>query len=464
MPVDAKHLILTKIETTQGLDASPGAADAVAVFNPRVRDSYDIQRRQPSGFSLSKDIDPVGRNTREMTFLQDLVGSNVLATPPPWGKHVKACGMIEKNTTELTMSTIVGKFSVGEVVMVAADNTRYGISLETLAPGAGPVPFRVIWMAGLLPTATDALVGASSGATGNVDAPIANHSFGYVPDSTPLVECAVGAWAGGAAPIVGNHLVVEFSGEILGGGTVYSISTPTSIFKMSMHWGAIAAGAVLRTAAGATATISAVVQTNVPSLSILSNLDMMQRRALGARGTFKLSGANANPMQFEFTFTGQVGTHEDAAPPVLTTLGALAPPRLLGAAVGVRTGLNLLKIPVLNVEIDMGGQVGMRGDANQPGGDIGSEIATRLPSIRLTVGKVGYGSVPSLSRLQTGTPIGFACRFGTTAGNIMVIAAPRCQVVSEEDGNDNGIATNIITIEPKRRTFAGDDEFVLAQM
>lgn len=459
MPIEAKHLLLTKIETTQGVDASPGASDVVGIFTPRVTDNYDIQKRQPAGFSLSKDVDPVGRNTRQVTFTQDFAGSGALGTAPPWGKHVRASGMRELDTDALTISTVVGKIQMGEAVQVTGDATRWGIAVGSAATGA--TTLTVAWMAGNKPTASDALTGMASGATCEVDG-IATRSKAYRPDSTALVELVVAAWAGGTAPAVGAHLVVVFGGEIVGGGTVFSKTTDTQ-FKMAMHWGAIASGVTLRTAANATTTVTTAVQTNVPSLTILSNLDTLERRTLGARGSFRLSGDNSQALQFEFTFLGQVGAHTDAAPPSLTGLSTIAPPRLVGAVVGVGIGADFLRLPTKRIELDMAGQVGMRGDANQPGGDIGSDISTREPILRVTFDKVGFGSANLLTRLQQGTTVRFACKFGTTAGNTMVLAAPRCQIESIEDGNDNGIATNIVSLALKRFTFDGDDEFILAQ-
>lgn len=459
MPIEAKHLILTKIETSQGVDASPGAPDVVAIFRPTVRDQYDIQQRQPAGFSLSQDVDPVGRNTRTVTFAQDFAGSGALGTAPPWGKHVRACGLRELDTDALTISTVVGKIQMGEAVQVTGDATRWGIAVGSAATGA--TSLTVAWMAGGKPTASDALTGMASGATCDVDG-IATRSKAYRPDSTALVEVVVAAWAGGSAPAVGAHLVVVFAGEIVGGGTVFSKTTDTQ-FKLAMHWGAIAAGVTLRTAASATTTVTTAIQTNVPSLTILSNLDTLERRTLGARGSWRLTGDNSQALQFEFTFLGQVGPHTDAAPPALTGLSTIAPPRLVGAVAGFGIGADFLRIPLKRIELDLAAQVGMRGDANQPGGDIGSDISTRRPQLRITVDKVGYGSANLLSRLQQAQTVRYACKYGSTAGNSMVIAAPRCQVVSIEDGADNGIATNIVTLEPKRVTFDGDDEFILAQ-
>lgn len=459
MPIEAKHLILTKIETSQGVDASPGASDVVAIFTPKVTDSYDIQRRQPAGFSLSQDVNPVGRNTRQVTFVQDFAGSGALGTAPPWGKHVRACGMRELDTDALTISTVVGKIQMGEPVQVTGDATRWGIAIGSAATGA--TALTVAWMAGTKPTASDALTGMASGATCDVDG-IATRSKAYRPDSTALVEVVVASWAGGSAPVVGAHLVVVFAGEIVGGGTVFSKTSDTQ-FKIAMQWGSIAAAVTLRTAAAATTTVTTVVQSNVPSLTIVSNLDTLERRVLGARGSWRLTGDNSQALQFEYTFLGQVGPHTDVGAPALTGLSTISPPRLVGAVVGVGIGADFLRLPTKRIELDIAGQVGMRGDANQPGGDIGSDISTRTPLLRATFDKVGFGSANLLSRLQQGTTVRFACKFGTTAGNTMVISAPRCQIENIEDGSDNGIATNIVTLAPKRFTFDGDDEFILAQ-
>ena len=58
--------------------------------------------------------------------------------------------------------------------------------------------------------------------------------------------------------------------------------------------------------------------------------------------------------------------------------------------------------------------------------------------------------------------VGFV--LGTTAGNVMTIVAPVCQVTEVQLGDSDGIATFDVTIRPRRINESGDDEIYFTQI
>lgn len=97
-----KTVILTKVETTPGIDAVPtGAANAVQVtdfsITPLEANNVDTNILLPY-FGGSPQL--VGTAYKKVSFSTLVAGSGVAATAPAWGALLQACGMAE--TTGLT--------------------------------------------------------------------------------------------------------------------------------------------------------------------------------------------------------------------------------------------------------------------------------------------------------------------------------------------------------------------------
>lgn len=90
-------VILAKIESTYGTDATPtGASDALLVsevsINPLV--AQNVSRDLVRGY-LGGSEQLVGTAYVEVSFSIEFVGSGTATTAPAWGKLLKACGMVE---------------------------------------------------------------------------------------------------------------------------------------------------------------------------------------------------------------------------------------------------------------------------------------------------------------------------------------------------------------------------------
>ena len=92
-------VVLTKIETTPGTDASPSAgSDAVLVENPRWTPTASLVQTNEVTGSLDQPGSIVGG--MRVTFEFDVLmrGSGAAGTAPEWGKLLKACGWGETVT------------------------------------------------------------------------------------------------------------------------------------------------------------------------------------------------------------------------------------------------------------------------------------------------------------------------------------------------------------------------------
>lgn len=88
-------VILAKIETSYGVDASPTGADALLVSNVSItRNSNNVNRDLIRGY-MGASGQLVGTRSIECEFTVELAGSGTAGTAPAWGKLLRACGMAE---------------------------------------------------------------------------------------------------------------------------------------------------------------------------------------------------------------------------------------------------------------------------------------------------------------------------------------------------------------------------------
>lgn len=95
-----KALLLPKIETTEGEDASPSAGDAIRVevtANPVTTDFNVQDTTEVSGSYDDSDSIPAGARAT-VTFSVLMRGAGTAGTAPPWGVLLKACGFAETLT------------------------------------------------------------------------------------------------------------------------------------------------------------------------------------------------------------------------------------------------------------------------------------------------------------------------------------------------------------------------------
>lgn len=481
MPVNRKQQVLAKVETSEGVAATLAAGDAVLVFDPALSDNVDIQDRVPAGPTLSRDFTPVGRQTRQLTFRSDFRGSgdtSIAITEPDFAKFLKACGYKTSTLTMLTLGAVTGTgFQLGEIVSQSAGAIRgvvVGI-LHGVHPNKTP-QMRTTTNGAFLVIATivgtftaAATTGESSASTSTASAAAAYEGVGYQPTSEKLMNMATAAWAGGAPAAVGEVLKVESpAGTVVGAVQIIRDNgsfTNIDVSLLFLNAGAsIVSGTTLRSAANGTTTLSAdPTQTATPSLTVRHNLDGRQRDLLGARGDFTLEGEAGGPMQFSWTFSGDLSAGVDAPPIVTTGLSTIRPPRLLGAICVYGNGTGLFRLPTKRVSLSNGGTVNPNLDANRAGGATGSNVTDRDPSFQVTVDQV-HSAFDWEAARNNGTTIRVAFLLGTAQGNLVALVAPICQVTEVALAEGEGIATFDVTLRPRRIQESGDDELYIAQL
>jgi len=104
MALSRNRLIAAKLETTEGIDATPDAAtEAVQVLDLEIGvDTDEVEREIAVPWLGSR---PVVYSRRQMTFSfgVELAGSGTAGTAPAWGKFVQACGFSQT----IVSSTVV---------------------------------------------------------------------------------------------------------------------------------------------------------------------------------------------------------------------------------------------------------------------------------------------------------------------------------------------------------------------
>lgn len=473
-----KQQIQVAQESSEGVEPTFTAADAVQVFDPSMSDDPDVQKRTPSGPTLSRGLSTIGRKNRQLTFTSHFRGSGDTSLPvtaPDWGKLGLACGYKTCNLRKLTLGAVVGTgFQVGELVtqsagaivgVVVGAFTSGGALTHRLNTSGGHLVVVPLGASVFTPAAT---TGSSSASTSTASAEAAYEGYAIQTTSEKLMVVQTGAWSAGTPAGLYETLAVEdvATGVVVGAvQVIVDNSGPFTNMDVTLLWGSIASGNRLRTASGSgTATIStAPVQTKTTSAAFRRNLDGRRKTLLGSRGDFTLDGEVGGPLQFAWTFSGDPGTDIDAAPVVTSGLSQITAPRLLGAICAYGKGSEIYRLPTKKVGFNNGGTVAPNLDANREGGATGSNVTDRDPSFAITVDNVKSafdweGARDSVTLIRT------AILLGTTKGNIVGLVAPVCQVTQANEGDAEGVATLDLTLEPKGVAESGDDEIYLVQL
>lgn len=468
MPVTRKFQVLAKVETSEGVDSSPGASDAILAYDPQASSETALLDRVPTGPSLSRDLRPVGRRSGELQFKSDLRGSGDTSAPidePDWGKLVKTSGMKAVTPKALTMPSPTGTgFQLGEELTQSAGAIR-GVVVGLLSAGVpvhrltGAGTVIVVPVTGTLTAA--ASTGASSGTTATASAIADYAGVAYKPTSRKLQNMVTAA---ACAAAVGEVVSIERAGVRVGGAQIIVNNGGFTNVDFTLLDGDVANGDTVRAAAGGTTTITTgPTMTETPSLTVQYNEDGEQRKILGARCDWTLAGSVYEPMQFEWSLRGDPGTAVDAVPVATSGLSTIAAPRLVGAICAYGRGAEIVKVATKELRVARGVTVEPNLDANRANGSTGSNVTDAQPELQVTVDRT-HSAFAWETFQNNSTAIRFAAILGTTPGNIMGVIAPRCQITGLTRGDANGIATWQVTLAPIRLLEAGDDELYLVQL
>lgn len=476
MAIYRRQQLLSKIETSEGVSADPGAADAIEVFDISYQDSQETLDVSPAGGSLSRSFAPVGRSNRTINFSTHMRGSgdtSIPITPPEWGKLLLASGYKQSVLKKVTLGSVTGTgFQIGEMVsqssgavrgLVVGAFTSGGVLVDQLTTSGGHLA--VVPIVGTFTAA--ATTGESSGSTATASAVADYEGVCYQPTSQKQVQVSCGSWSSGV-PAVGESLDVENgSGQKVGGVTVIADNAAGAFTSMNvvLMWGQMLNGQVLRNAAGtSTATISAdPVQILTPSLTHRHNLDGRRRDALGSRNDFSGSADVGQPLKFDWVSQGDLGPAIDTQPVATTGLGAIRAPRLLGAMCGYGRGAGLYRLTTKRVGVANNGSVNPNLDANRDGGSTGSNVTDRNPTVTFQTDQV-HGAFDWEAIRDQAIALRHFVLASRTKGQIVGYVAPNAQVTDVQSGEVNGIATFDISANARRILESGDDEIFFVQL
>lgn len=268
--------LLAKIETTEGVDASPvGSTDAVLVENLKMTKKPNTVKTNEYTGSLDGFGDIVGGMPFGLSFDVYLKGSGVAGTPPEYGKLLKACGWAEVITASAVPAApeacAAGGSTTAAVLGTTASSTAQayrGMPVTFSGVIAGD-SFITDYTSGKTATLTDTM-GGSIVATTNYQIPI---NVLYKPASITIPSLTFYIYRDGLLyKVLGSR------------GTMKLTVTTGGVGKMSFDFKGMFASKT-------DAAVPACVYDNVPK-PIFRNAAFLLNRQVAAINSFNLDMAN----------------------------------------------------------------------------------------------------------------------------------------------------------------------------
>ncbi len=266
------------------------------------------------------------------------------------------------------------------------------------------------------------------------------------------LEVAYASREGLALPYLGRRssktarksIAIDFDVEAVGSGAAGT---------------APAYGALLR-ACGLSETINAAVSvvyapvsSAFESASIYANIDGMQQKAIGWRGSVAFVWRNEEIPVFRFRGVALYAAPSDQALPVLTLTGwqdplpgnktNTTPITLHGYACGLQ-----------EADLDLGNEIQHQ---SFPGGSEQVFLTSRRPSGRVVIERPTIAQKDYFALVDSGAVGSFSITHGVAAGNKVAVAAAQSRLTNPQFGDVRGIATLGLDLE-LAMSNAGNDE------
>lgn len=252
----------------------------------------------------------------------------------------------------------------------------------------------------------------------------------------------------GAQPSLqaGEHNELSFKVELAGSGTA----------GVAPGWGALMRGCgMAETIVEATSVTYDPVSAGYESISCYFNLDGILHKFTGGRGNVKLMLAPKQIPYLEFSFLGLLVPAVDAALPAVDFSGWPAP--LTCSKTNTPTwSIHGYGAIGESLSLDVGNKVEMR----QLIGEDSVQITDRKGSGSMVIEAplLAVKDFVAISRARSRGALSVV--HGLSAGNIVTIAAPKCEIDPPSYGNSQSI--NNITLPLIPCFDAGDDELSIA--
>lgn len=280
---------------------------------------------------------------------------------------------------------------------------------------------------------------------------------------------AIGAVTGGPFE-AGEPLTFAPSGAT--GRAVLDTANGASVIRYVELSGTVASGDVVTGGnSGATATLSAGPTTaqgheyapasdSIPSLTIGFFNDGLKHTLVGARGNLAWGAVVGEPGFYTLNFTGVYTGTADVAMLTGTTFDSTIPPVFLGVSFGFMDAATAPCFTTFGG--DMGAVVEPRLCARNTNGVISAQYTGRDPSASLDPELDLVANLDFYGILRAGTEGHLSAEWGSTAGNVVGIGAPKAQIDAIAPGDRNGLAIGTLTLNLVTATVdTGDDEVQL---
>ena len=290
----------------------------------------------------------------------------------------------------------------------------------------------------------------------------------YGTDSVPVVASdAIPAFNPTINP-VGAKVERNFSRDTISaspgliGNRYYELTFETEFYGSGTAGTAARYGALLQ-ACSMTETISGGISvtykpnslgTGAKSITIYANFDGRRHILTGAVGTFEMILAAGQPARIRWTFRGiyLVPTDTALAAPTYET-NVNAPPKVLGTSF---TFNSIATFVVQQLTITLGNVIANREDINATHGYKGFAVTTRKAIATLNPEAFTVATYDAFTDWINATLRQLSVVVGATAGSMMTITLPKCEIDDIRQGDREGIETWELPLSLAYNT--GDDE------
>lgn len=208
----------------------------------------------------------------------------------------------------------------------------------------------------------------------------------------------------------------------------------------------------------ATSAVYTPVSSAFESLTLHFNLDGVLHKFVGARGNLGFRGNNRAATMWAFTFTGLFVPVVDDSLPTVSYTGFVKPLALNTANTPTFSlhGVSGASAVLRNLTLDLGNAVNYRNLVNSEM----VQILDRKPVGTIEMEATNMATKNWWSAVRDSTTGAMQLVHGTTAGNIVEIAAPAVQITAPTYSDYDGAAmmSGGLKLQP---TSAGNDELVI---
>jgi len=199
--------------------------------------------------------------------------------------------------------------------------------------------------------------------------------------------------------------------------------------------------------------------TTPSSATVARYMNGMRQMIHGARGNVRVACVGGEPAFLDFDFLGVYNAPTDTA--VLSpTYETTVPPAFLSVGFMVQDYSPCFGA----LDVDMANVLTPRECASQSTGVISTFITDRDPGGSIDPEMALVATHDFYGKFIAGTTGYLASEWGSSAGNTIVVAAPRVQYANVGDGDRGGLALATLDLEFKSTLAGGDDEIQIAMV